>query len=248
MTQQLTTKQRNERSTFQQLAALIDLSIDPDSIRQNAPPAPDVECVLASGSTFAAELVSLDSSATQVRINNTTNTKACWYDALKMWPHPQRLRLQEISRDLVLYCMFKNSAGRMDRREAFKEVQGALLQRPANWKGDLLAHLGQVKPKGLQRLRVDRSGHTGVRISAPTVGKLLEPDYAKLLQKLTQKNYKTTASVLHLFAYSDHDELDGHVDSLTRLKEIAREHLAASPFDAVHFFDASLMRHLSTVG
>ncbi len=111
----------------------------------------------------------------------------------------------------------------------------------------MLAVLEGGRPKGLQRLRVDRYGNTGIKISAPTAGKLLEPDYEKLLPKLTAKGYGPAASALHLFAYSDHDELDGYVDSLARLETIAREHIRKSPFAAVHFFDASLMRHLLTV-
>lgn len=133
-------KEATELAYFKALAPLAGFVIDVDSIQQLAPPAPDIECKLANGQPFCAELVALDDPETRTRLTNMMGTKAWWYDARDTWPEAQRTAIDALSRDLTLSCLFDNSVGQRDRRRAFVEAQRFLLGAPA-YEGDLTPHL-----------------------------------------------------------------------------------------------------------
>jgi len=239
-------KAKTELAYFQQLAPLAGIVVDVASIRQRGPPAPDIECALVDGDPFSAELVALDDPATRTRLTNMMGTKASWYEARDTWSTGQQIAIEALSRDLSLSCLFDNAAGQRVRRQAFVEVQRFLLNEPG-YAGDLTAHLRAVGVAGgVRQITAHRGGSTGVRISAPTAGGWFAPNYAALLGKLTHPPYQSAAPV-HLFAYSEHDNLDASVTSLADLEALVRQHLPTSNLSAVHFFDLWGPTHLLSI-
>lgn len=66
------------------------------------------------------------------------------------------------------------------------------------------------------------------------------------MAKLAHPPYKSAAPV-HLFAYSEHDNLDAGLTSLVDLESVVLQHLPASNLTAVHFFDWCGPRHLLSI-
>lgn len=239
-------KTKTELAYFKRLAPLAGIAVDMGSIRQPDPPAPDIECALIDGSPFAAEMVALDDPDTRRRLTNMMGSKACWYDARDKWPAEQQVAINELSRDLTLSCLFDNAAGQRDRRRVFIEVQRFLLKAPG-YAGDLTAHLRAVGAADrVQRITAHRGGSTGIRISAPTAGGWQAPNHDALLAKLRHPPYQSAAPV-HLFAYSEHDNLNASDTSLVDLEALVRQHLPASSLAAVHFFDWWGPTHLLSI-
>ncbi len=242
-----TAKAQTERAFFEALAPLAGFAVDLSTMRQHNPPAPDIECTLTNGAPFSAELVALDDPATRTRLTNMVNTKACWYDARDTWPATEQAAIAAFSRDLWLSAIFTNDAGQRDRKRVFIEVQRLLLDLPSNFEGDLLVALRTAgMAVRVQYMRAHRGGTTGIRISAPSSGGWHAPNHTALRAKLMHVPYMSGAPV-HLFAYSEHDDLDAHVTSLAGLEILVRQHLATMPFAAVHFFDWWGPRHLLTI-
>lgn len=232
-----TSKANTELAYFKVLAPLAGFAIDSTSIQQSVPPAPDIECRLTNGAPFSAELVALDDPNTRARLTNMENTKLCWYAARDSWPVAEQAIINSLARDLMLSCIFSNDAGQRDRKRVFIEVQRILMSLPSDFAGDMTSTLRKGGAAGkAQSVKVHRGGSTGIRISAPSAGGWQSPTHAALLSKLSHAPY-ASASPVHLFAYSEHDELGAHVTSLSDLESLVRKLLPSSHLAAVHFFD-----------
>jgi hypothetical protein len=73
-------------------------------------------------------------------------------------------------------------------------------------------------------------------IVAPSAGYWLPPQLEKIREELVTKAYHTDAP-LELFAYSRHDEVDGHLGGLAAIEACIKAHLPASKFERVSVFN-----------
>jgi hypothetical protein len=229
------TKEEIERRTFEHLAQIAGLLVVPGSIRQAKPPAPDIECELQDGGPLGVELVALDAPLTRTRLNNMQGTHDAWQRALARRSAAEQLQLDQRCKDVFLSLNIKEDAGSRQRTTIMTWIQDQVLSLPPGFTGPLF---GSDGPSGLHRAAVHR-GHVtnGPRINAPSGGSWLYPQIEKLKDKLTNKTYRINAP-LDLFAYSTHDELDGHIDSLAEIETCIKTHLANSPFRKVYVFNA----------
>jgi hypothetical protein len=224
-----TTKAQNERQIFELLASWAGLILVPNSIQQNNPPAPDIECQVQGFGPLAVELVALDDPETRTRLQNMHATDDAWKYALKKWPIAEQEKLCAECKDVFLVLRISNEAGTRDRTELMRSIQEQLLTLPTGFTGDLnLCHEVTV--------RRGKDITNGPQISAPSGGDWQMPQTSKIKEKLTVKTYRTSAP-LELFAYSTHDEVDAHINSLAMIDECVRMHLPSSQFQRVLVFD-----------
>ncbi|WP_211474919.1 hypothetical protein [Collimonas humicola] len=222
------TKAQDERRIFALLASCAGLAVVPDSIRQNNPPAPDIECRIQGFGPLAIELLALDAPDTRKRLQNMDATSDAWKHAFETWPTTVQEKLREECNDVFMVLSISNDAGARDRKELMTSIQEQLFKKPTGFTGNLC--------QGVKVIRGDDITN-GPQINAPSAGSWLMPQISKIEEKLTSKIYCTSAP-LELFAYSTHDEVDAHVDSLSMIDECVRKHLQGSKFQRVRVFDA----------
>jgi hypothetical protein len=238
------TKEEIERRTFEHLARVAGMAVVPGSIRQDPPPAPDIVCELQGAGPLGVELVSLDAAHTRTRLNNMNGTRVAWQRALALRSPPEQTQLNALCGDIHLGLNIEEAAGLRQRVEIMTAIQDRLLVLPADFRGTVF---GMDAPVGLHRATVHR-GHVtdGPQISAPSAGGWLYPQIDKLQGKLTQKSYRVSAP-LDLFAYSTHDEVDAHINSLAEIETCIKTFLPGSPFRRVYVFNsgfgALVLRH-----
>jgi hypothetical protein len=237
------TKSELERRIFEALLPLTGMVLVPGTLKQKNPPAPDIECEVVSLGSLAVELVALDAQGTRTRLNNMFDTDGAWEKALTRWGPSERARLNAECANVILGLQIENGAGSRARKQIFEEVQKFLLAAPEGFTGNLFSY--KELPKGLIAARVSRGSITqGPRIVAPSAGSWLMPQIEKIEEKLTDKAYQTSAP-LELFAYSTHDEVDAHVNSLSLIDSCVRTHIEDSQFQRVRVFDLGF-RQLNT--
>lgn len=222
-------KAQLERRIFESIAPMAGLIVLPESIRQNDPPAPDIECLIQDLGPLAVELVALDAAATRTRLQNMNATGDAWNAALRKWPAIQQEQLRAKCADVFLVLIISNEAGTRKRTEMMKAIQEQLLAKPIAFVGELSECSGVTVIRG-------KDITNGPQFNAPSAGHWLMPQIAKIREKLTVKTY-CTAAPLELFAYSMRDDVDGHVDSLNMIDECVKEHLPGSSFRRVRVFD-----------
>ena len=86
----------------------------------------------------------------------------------------------------------------------------------------------------------------GPKFSSFSFGDWLGPQLEKIARKLTENYYKTNFP-LELFAYSEHDDPDGHVDSRHEFEECVRKHLPNLKFIRVHLFYLAHKKYLYSI-
>ncbi len=239
-------KQAAKRRTFEALAPLIGWEIVPGSVRQPAPPQPDILCEIVERGPVAVELVSLDDEATRTRLSNMFNTRDAWALALSRWPEDVQHRLRTNLLNAYISLNFSEDLGTRDRAELLRAVQQVLSAAP-NFTGEITAEsIGA--PSGFHGARVGRYDHIkdGPKLSAPSSGYWNRPQVNKIAEKLSDKTY-TTAAPLELFAYSPHDEPDGAVGSLEEICAVAAKHLPGSQFRRVHVFHLGFLKHICSM-
>lgn len=229
------TKEEIERRTFEHLARVAGMPVVPGSIHQGPPPAPDIECELEGAGPLGVELVALDAAHTRTRINNMNGTSAAWQRALARRSPPEQTQLNALCGDIHLGLNIEEGAGLRQRVEIMTAIQDRLLSLPADFRGTVF---GMDAPAGLHRATVHR-GHVtnGPQISAPSAGRIAYPQIDKLQAKLVHKSYRVNAP-LDLFAYSTHDEVDAHINSLAEIETRVRTFLPGSPFRRVYVFNS----------
>jgi hypothetical protein len=237
------TKQQNERRIFELLASWAGLILVPNSIQQKNPPAPDIECQVQGFGSLAVELVALDAPNTRKRLQNMNATLDTWKLALKKWTTAEQKKLCAECNNVFLVLLISNEAGTRDRTELMESIQEQLLTKPSGFIGELyspreLYDFGE-RLHGCQRVSVRRGNDitNGPRINAPSGGSWQMPQIQKIKEKLTAKTYHTSAP-LELFAYSTHDEVDAHINSLSMIDECVRMYLPCSQFRRVRVFDS----------
>jgi hypothetical protein len=228
-------KEQAERKIFEFLVPLTEMRVTANSIEQRAPPVPDIECEVEQLGNMAFELVALDADDTRTRLSNMNVTQESWGRALKARPEDEQEMLRADCENVFLALNVKEEAGRRERTNIMKEIQTRLLAKGPGFVGDLLEK--DETFEGLIRARVHRGNvSNGPRISAPSAGAWLAPQFDKIREKLVEKNYQTERP-LELFAYAMHDEVDAHVNSLPMLRECVRRYLPGSRFRRVWVFN-----------
>jgi hypothetical protein len=240
------TKQAIERRAFEALAPLIGWDVVPGSIQQPDPPQPDILCEVTGRGAVAVELVALDDDETRRRLAFMSSTRPAWDDAMAKWPAPEREVLQADLGDAYISLDFFNDAGRQARTAALYAVQGYLKAHP-RFAGKIDPEsLGE--PDGFASAQVFRgSVSAGPHLSSPSGGSWQWPNLEKIVEKLRDKTYTTTAP-LELFAYTLYDEADLHMNSLPAIQDAVAQHLPGSQFGRVHVFHVGHRRHIWSSG
>jgi hypothetical protein len=236
-------KQQNERRIFELLVPLAELILTPNSIQQKNPPAPDIECQVQNTGPLAVELVALDAENTRKRLNNMHSTGDSWESALQAWSTAEQETLRATCKNVHLNISgLSNTAGKRDRTQIMRLIQERLLAQPTGFTGDLYSQRELYDFRAplhhCRAVTVIRGDDilNGPRINAPSGGSWQMPQILKIEEKLTVKTYDTPAP-LELWAYSEHDEVDAHVDSLTMIDKCVTTHLGKSQFQRVLVFD-----------
>jgi hypothetical protein len=234
MTQALT-KQQLERRIFEALAPLVGADVVPGSIRQLDPPAPDIECETKASGPWAIELVALDAQDTRTRLRNMGTTSQAWDRALSMRPVAEQAQLKAQSADLHLSVNLSESAGTRVRTKIMALIQDRLLKLPAGFSGPIFNALNA--PPDVFHASANRGlVRNGPHITTSSAGPWLPPQLDKIREKLVDKSYRTAAP-LELFAYSEHDEVDGHVNGRVAIDQCIKAHLPRSKFQRVSVFN-----------
>lgn len=230
------TKAQEERATFEFLVSLTAMVVVPDSIQQNPPPSPDIECQIEHIGPVAFELVALDAEDTRTRLSLWRATREIWDRALRTWPEEEQKMLLADCSNISLSLSIDEKATSKVRIEIMREIQARLLAKGAGFKGKLFEQ-DDDSPEGLEGARAFRDEITnGPRIYAPSAGSWLAPQVDKIREKLAEKNYRTERP-LELIAYATHDEADAHVNSLPMIDECVQRHLPGSRFRRVWVFN-----------
>lgn len=237
------TKSETELRIFESLASLAKLILVPNTIQQKNPPSPDIECQIQGIGPLAVELVALDAENTRTRLQNMFSTNDAWESALKTRPIAEQETLRATCKNVHLNISgLGNTAGKRDRTQIMLLIQEQLLAKPTGFTGNLFSSRELYDFRALlhhcRDVTVIRGNDisNGPRINVPSGGTWQMPQISKIKEKLTSKTYCTSAP-LELFAYSTHDEVDAHVDSLTMIDECVEAYLGDSQFQRVLVFD-----------
>jgi hypothetical protein len=228
---QVLTKEEVERRIFEALAPLVGADVVPGSIRRDKPPAPDIECQTKADGPWAVELVALDAQHTRTRLRNMAATNQAWDRAISKRPVAEQAQLRTRSADLHLSVNLSESAGTRDRAAIMTLIQDRLLTLPAGFAGEIFNVLNapaDVHYAAASRSQVEKGPH----ITTSSVGSWLPPQLDKIQEKLVAKTYRTDAP-LDLFAYSEHDEVDGHVNGRAEIEQCIKTYLPGSRFRRV---------------
>ena len=239
MTEELT-KEQVERRIFEALAPLVGMEVVPGSIRQNQPPAPDIECEAVGVGPWAVELVALDDPLTHTRLENMRGTIETWDRAFALRSAVEQEALTARCADMFLSVHFDEASGARDRTRLMHLIQDRLLGLPAGFSGELYSDIDA--PPEVDWAKVFHGNvKDGPHIVAPSAGYWLPPQLDKIREKLVDKTYQTDAP-LELFAYSRHDEVDGYVDGLAAIGECISKHLPGSKFERVSVFNLGFLQ------
>lgn len=229
------TKEQAERRIFEALAPLVGVEVVPGSIRQKRPPAPDIECDAIEAGLWAVELVALDDPQTHTRLENIRTTLEAWDRAFAMRSAVEQEALKGRCSDMLLSVHFDEATGSRDRARLMHLIQERLLALPVGLSGELYGEI-DAPPETDWAKVFHGNVNDGPHIVAPSAGYWLPPQLDKIRGKLVDKTYRTD-SPLELFAYSKHDEVDGHVGGLE-----AKKHLPGSRFRRVLVFNLGFLR------
>jgi len=237
------TKAECERRLFEALPPLAGIPVVPGSIRQDPPPAPDIECQVQGVGILNVELVAIDGEHTRTRLANMFDTQEAWIRALHQLPPADQAAVESEFADTHLGVQFAESAGLRDRAVAMAAIQQEVLSRGSGYTGPLFDHT--VPPDGLHGATIYRSQimMNGPHLIAPSAGGWEPPQLNKIVTKLNDKRYVFSGQ-LHLFAYSTHDEPDGAVGGVDQILNCIREHLPTSQFTRVHIFNFAFGHHI----
>jgi hypothetical protein len=234
-------KKSKERRQFEAIAPLLDLDIVPGSIQQPEPKAPDILCECKRNGALAFELVTLDASETRTRINFWLETDDLWEEAISERPEAEQAELRRLLKDLHVSLVFDDAQPLWVRSRDLKKLQILILTEP-DLAGDVLGKLYSAQPparkrdraQGLKIARLFRGVENGPHITSSSAGGWCFPQFKKIEEKLTEKEYEVPDNrTFELLAYAVHDEPDGHIDSLEKIKDIVTTHLPTSRFDRV---------------
>lgn len=237
------TKAESERRVFEALAPLAGISVVPGSIRQDPPPAPDIECQVQGVGILNVELVAIDGEHTRTRLANMFDTQEAWIRALRRLAPADQAVVESEFANTDLGVQFSESAGLRDRAAAMAAIQKEVLSRGSGYTGPLFDHTSL--PEGLHGATIHRSQTitNGPHLIAPSAGGWQPPQLDKIVAKLNDKRYEFSGQ-LQLFAYSTHDEPDGAVGGIDQILSCIREHLPASQFTSVHVFNLAFGQHI----
>jgi hypothetical protein len=236
------TKQEQEFRIFEVLAPLAGINVVPGSIIQARPPAPDIQCDVVGIGHMNFELLALDDESTRKRLSNMFNTKSAWARSLRGIPPAELARIQAEFANVHLSVHFDEMAGTRDRSAALSAIQKELLRLPSGYAGPLFTDI--TLPARLHSVSIFRTKRTdGPNVSAPSAGYWMPPQLNKIEEKLLEKSYTFTAP-LELFAYSPHDEPDGHINSLDEIQACINRNLPGSLFTRVHVFNLGFLKHI----
>jgi hypothetical protein len=222
-------KAQSELLIFCRLISLSGLSVVPGSIRQNAPPAPDILCQIEGRGDLAVELVALDVDLTRTRLNNMLVASSAWDEAMKKWPNSDRLRLSLFCKDIHIGFFTDGFGGSRDQAHFMKQIQESILNIAPDFEGFLPDCSGVKVTRGVDIVN-------GPQITPFSSGSWKMPLILKIQEKLSEKIYETEFS-LELFAYTIWDEVGAHVDSLTMIDTCVKTYLPNSKFRRVRVFD-----------
>jgi hypothetical protein len=236
------TKEEREFRIFIALAPQAGIKVVPGSIIQAPPPAPDIQCDVEGLGHMNFELVALDDQYTRTRLSNMFNTKEAWARALNRLSPENQVSVRAAFADVYLSLNFEEMAGTKDRSAALSAIQKELLRHPPGYAGPLFSRT--TMPARLHAVSVFRNKTTdGPHFNAPSAGSWMPPQLGKIVQKLQEKDYTFTGS-LELIAYSQHDEPDGHINSLGAIRSCINQNLSGSLFTRVHVFHLGFRQHI----
>jgi hypothetical protein len=230
-----------ELRIFEALAPLAGETVVAGSIQQLDPPAPDIECQTLNG-PWAVELVAIDAGSTRNRLSNMFSADEAWNRALKARSTSEQAQLRVLCDCVALSVIFHESAGSRVQTRLMGEIQNRILAHPAGFSGELYDEL--ELPPELHHARVTpiKVITNGPRIASSSAGYSLTPQVDKIRVKLTDKTYETNAP-LELFAYMEHDDIDGSIVNHLRLvTQCIATHLPGSLFKRVSVFHLGQQR------
>jgi len=235
-------KEEKERRIFEALAPLALIDVVPGSIRQEIPPAPDILCEATGIGSIAIELVALDAEYTRKRLQNLGTVDVAWSRALSARPQSEQAEVTAQSADMWLSIHFHEDAGTRVRTKIMTEVQSRLLAMSPTFEGHLFdAH---DMPAEVHFARVSRGLTDGPHFSTSSAGSWMPPQLAKIRGKLVDKKPYRTNAPLELFAYSEHDEVDGHIDGLSAIEQCVKINLVGSQFQRVTVFNLGFLQRV----
>jgi hypothetical protein len=233
-------KEEIERRIFEALAPLVGAEIVPESIRQAPPPAPDIECEAKDFGPWAIELVALDDPHTRTRLQNMRVTNQTWDRALATRSAAEQEKLKTRCDNMFLSIHIDEAAGVRDRTRIMSLIQDRILTLAAGFSGKIF-HDVDAPPEVSWATIGYSHVKDGPHISTSSAGFWLPPQLDKIREKLVDKNYQTHAP-LELFAYSQHDEVDGHLGGLEAIEQCVRAHLPGSLFQRVSVFNMGFLQ------
>jgi len=228
-------KKDHERQVFLDFCAAADIPIESDTLRQPAPPSPDVEVVVSNRGRVAFELVRLNHpldlqsrsllAKAQYRIDSA-------FDELE-----QARRDAIVSRfgDAIVTVGFAADTGAREREQALSFLWDALAEIPPGFRDEVPLYR-KGAPPALTSIWVQRQQiGKGPWFRTISAGGAFPLQIAQLGRKL-RRRYPVGSTPLELLAYIEQGEIQ-HLNAIDRIREELRACLSASTFNAVWIYE-----------
>lgn len=232
-------KRSHERRVFERFCRAAGFSIVPGTLRQPAPPAPDITVTLVGLGKVSFELVSLDDNEER-KASSTLHTATAFIDTeFARAPAEKRRSLQDRYSDAEITIEFLTSSSRTDRIKALAGLWDILeLQnRSVHGRLDISALDQPPAIRSVWICRVEPRLTPKFRTFSLTITRPVDPD--RIIDKLSR--HYACDSPLDLLAYKQVGEL-AFIDDVNRLTAAVVTYLPTSAFRNVWAYECMTHR------
>jgi hypothetical protein len=216
-----------ESAAFGRFCGACELEIEPGTLQQLEPPAPDIQATIVGNGPVAFELVCLDDDAYQERFNLMGDAQALTRRYHREMDPNHRAAFDAAFGDAYLMITFVSTAGKRGVRKALPGLFEMLMKLPPGTKG-MVFDQHSFRPDGVERLNIARDPSILAPEFTTSSGGMVAPlNLAKLKEKLGNK-YQSDVPV-ELLAYaaqmsrqSDEDSISGILNQLVPMSQFRR--------------------------
>lgn len=228
-------QKRIEREVFEKFASICPISICLDSVRQPAPPKPDILCKDKNGNIIEFELgEAVDQNfqrLTELSKNQTLIGMRGYFESLDSF---EKEEFSKRYGDAMLHFSFRKDVTKRQRQNAYPSIFSFLLSLSSGYKGDV-EDSAQGFPKICRRISISRGNFKGPLFNE-SAGSLVNPAVYKIIKDKFGNSYETTGQ-LELLVHSFNQNLLPKEVWISKVQEYLEKNMNASQFKRVWVFD-----------
>ncbi len=201
MTDESTRKAKRELDVFRRFVSITALAIDPDSIRNRVPPAPDILCRHNTDGLVAFELVQLIDHGFASRCGNQSDIQDVLGSHYEQLEDERKAAFDQRYGNAMLYFRFKCKTTGAKVRGNIAAMFSELSDLPDAFEGIVATFKAKRVEEFLKSVSISRGAFNGPEFVVENIGGIGNSTIPAIKKKLT-KTY-TTEHPIELLGYLD---------------------------------------------